>query len=176
MILYILIIAAVAAIVSLFGLPGTEVNKVRNLKQAPPAVRRWNDTVKKAATKFNLPPEIIMAVIWQESLGDPNATGSAGEKGLMQIKPIAAEDILKNGYQNYPNWQTNPKHNIMAGSAYLALQLRRTGKMGNAIAETKTTALESYNEGYSKSKEDFGADEYAQEVISKAQKLGYGNV
>lgn len=143
------------------------------LQRAPAPVTEWIPEAREAADEYGLPVEIILAQIWQESTGNPEEVGSAGEIGLMQIKPGAVQDLRAFGYGSFQNWQTDPAENIMAGAAYLHLQLQRSGRLHSALAETSSTALESYNEGYAGAEKDLGPDEYAQEVLSKANKLGY---
>jgi soluble lytic murein transglycosylase-like protein len=53
---------------------------------------RWNEIVSEtweAARKHGVPPEIVIAIIEHESRFNPEAIGSAGEFGLMQIYPAA---------------------------------------------------------------------------------------
>ncbi len=62
-------------------------------------------------------------IIWEESRNDPNATGSAGEAGLLQLHPIHAREFERlTGKPYHPNaW--NP---VLNGQASFALW-KRTG-------------------------------------------------
>ena len=74
----------------------------------------------KDITNVDIPPELIVGVIAQESAGNPNAISSANATGLMQILPMTAQYISKQ--IGIPSTQilTNPKDNILAGTYYLA--------------------------------------------------------
>jgi soluble lytic murein transglycosylase len=68
-------------------------------------------------------PEMIHAIIRQESMFDRGAKSSAGAMGLMQLMPATAKSVaVKNGVKGYnPNKLiSDPKLNLMLGSAYLA--------------------------------------------------------
>ncbi|MEG2003771.1 MAG: transglycosylase SLT domain-containing protein, partial [Clostridia bacterium] len=51
------------------------------------------DIVTEAATEYNVPPELIFAVIYSESSFDPNAKSKAGAQGLMQLLPSTFDEI-----------------------------------------------------------------------------------
>ena len=73
-------------------------------------------------------PALIAAVISVESAGDPNAFGSAGEVGLMQVLPSTAKWIMRvESAQLY-----DPATNIQTGTAYLRYCIDRKG--GNVTA------------------------------------------
>lgn len=72
---------------------------------------------------FDTPEEClctVAAIINQESRGDANALGDAGEKGLMQILPATA-DLMKGQYQiDMPIFDLyDPDTNIRVGMLYL---------------------------------------------------------
>src|SRR5690606_11162622 len=48
--------------------------------------------IKAAARRYGVDPELVRAVVWQESRFNSQARGRAGELGLMQIRDLAAED------------------------------------------------------------------------------------
>lgn len=142
-------------------------------KQVPASVTRWEPTVSFFANKYDLPESIILAQIWQESSGYMNKVGAAGERGLMQIMPGAAQDLRDNGYEIPDDWRENPRSNIRVGSAYLDLQRRRSGNIYSGLKETRATALEAYNEGFAGAQKDVGLDEYAEQVKAKEKALSY---
>lgn len=78
-------------------------------------------TVIKEASKYNLDPIFVLAVIRTESKFNPLVVGSAGEIGLMQIKPDTAEWIAKKFNIPWHGKQTleNPSANIRIGLAYM---------------------------------------------------------
>lgn len=123
---------------------------------APASVSKWRDEALLAGRAHGVSPQLVLAVIWQESAGIASAKGSAGEIGLMQLKDIAARDA---GFAGAV-WE--PKANIFIGAAYLALQIRR---MGGDVYE----GLRAYNQGETGARRDpkKGA-QYAREVLQKA--------
>ena len=51
----------------------------------------YSDIVEKYAMEYNIPPEVIFAIIKTESSFDPNAKSNAGAMGLMQMMPSTFE-------------------------------------------------------------------------------------
>jgi len=89
--------------------------------------------VRKAAEKYNLPPELINAVIRAESNFDVQAVSSAGAQGLMQLMPATAEELgVKNPF--------DIEQNIDGGTKYLRKMLDR---FGGSLRK----ALAAYNAG-----------------------------
>ncbi|MFN3813100.1 MAG: transglycosylase SLT domain-containing protein [Aquificaceae bacterium] len=74
--------------------------------------------VYEASEHFDVPTEVIWAVMRQESLFDPNAVSSSKAKGLMQLMDSTASWIAKKvGLRNFNIY--DPKDNIKLGTAYL---------------------------------------------------------
>jgi len=74
--------------------------------------------IDKAAAANQLKPELIRAVIEQESAGKPCAVSVKGAMGLMQIMPeTAAELQLADAF--------DPARNVEAGSRYLKQMMER---------------------------------------------------
>lgn len=72
----------------------------------------FGSIIYSEAKKNNLPPELVAAVVQQESKFKPTARSGAGAVGLMQLVPrtgrwMGAKDL------------TNPSQNITAGAKYL---------------------------------------------------------
>jgi hypothetical protein len=64
----------------------------------PDEVLQWCGLITKYAHKANLHPDLVAALIWQESGGNPKAYSRSGAVGLMQVMPhdgIAADYICK---------------------------------------------------------------------------------
>ena len=84
--------------------------------------------VRQAAERYDLPPELIRAVIQAESNFDPAAVSLAGAQGLMQLMPATAEMLGVN----------NPfdiGQNIDGGARYLRQMLDRfEGELPLALA------------------------------------------
>jgi soluble lytic murein transglycosylase-like protein len=70
--------------------------------------------VTSAASKYSLPPALLLAIISIESRFKEKAKGANGATGLMQVVPSAHRRLLKN-----VNDLTEPTANIEVGSAIL---------------------------------------------------------
>ena len=55
-----------------------------------PNITRWADLITKYATDNGLDPNLVAAVIEEESKGNPHLISRAGAVGLMQIMPYEA--------------------------------------------------------------------------------------
>ncbi|PVB61612.1 transglycosylase SLT domain-containing protein [Labrenzia sp. 011] len=78
---------------------------------------RYAKLIRKAASKYGVPVKIAKAVVEVESNFNPRARGSAGEVGLMQIKPATARGI---GYRGSTKALYDPATNLEWGMKYLA--------------------------------------------------------
>ena len=84
--------------------------------------------VEAAAARFDLPSDLIEAVITVESGGRTRAVSPAGAMGLMQLMPGTWADLrsrLGLGVDPF-----DPADNILAGAAYLRELLDRYGAPG----------------------------------------------
>jgi SLT domain-containing protein len=84
--------------------------------------------VTEAATRANIPPAWITAVMRAESQGDVHAASPKGGMGLMQIMPDTWQELrasLNLGADPY-----DPRDNIVAGAAYLRWLHDRYGDAG----------------------------------------------
>ncbi len=75
-------------------------------------LKKYTPAVELAAEQFNLPKQLLHAVITAESAYDPKAVSRAGAVGLMQLMPATAE---RYGVSD----RLNPFENINGGSKYL---------------------------------------------------------
>jgi hypothetical protein len=103
----------------------------------------------------NIPPEIIKAVIYHESRGDPKAVSHAGAVGLMQVMPRTGKAL---GYTRRDLF--DPHANIQAGTKYLEMMLDQFGDMERALV--------AYNCGPNKNRA--ACRGYARRVLSTAEK------
>lgn len=83
-------------------------------------VRRFGPQIEAASRAAGLDPRLVLAVVMEESGGDPSARSRAGARGLMQLMPGTAADL---GVTN----AADPAANLRGGSRYLADQLERYG-------------------------------------------------
>ncbi len=79
---------------------------------SPARFARYDQTIREAATLYQIPEALIRAVIKVESNYDPRAVSVAGARGLMQIMPQTG---LRMGVRDL----FDPRRNILAGTRYL---------------------------------------------------------
>lgn len=94
--------------------------------------------ISKYAKSHGIPEALAHAVISVESNYRANARGSAGEVGLMQIKPATARMM---GYRGSTKALYNPETNIKFGMKYLAM----AHKLGGG---TTCGTILKYNAGH----------------------------
>jgi soluble lytic murein transglycosylase-like protein len=107
--------------------------------------------VTSAASKYSLPPALLLAIISIESRFKEKAKGANGATGLMQVVPSAHKRLLKN-----VNDLTEPTANIEVGSAILY------GYMQSANGDLGA-ALKSYG----------GSKAYAEKVSLRANAFAH---
>ena len=89
---------------------------------------RLESVIQPAAAKYGLDPNLVAAVIWAESSGDPNAVSKKGAQGLMQLMPATAREL---GVGNI----LDPGQNVEGGSHYLRQMLdEHDGDLSLALA------------------------------------------
>lgn len=84
--------------------------------------REISNTIIEEATKHQLDPYFVMAVISGESSFNPLAVGPVGEIGLMQIRPTTGAWIARISKMKWTGDKMlkDPVMNIKLGTAYLA--------------------------------------------------------
>lgn len=139
----------------------------KKISMIPPNVSRWYGYAERYAIKYNIPVEIIMAMIKHESSGNPNEDGQSTEVGLMQVKQIAIDDLIDNGYKVTPAQTYDPLANIEQGASYLDLQRKRVGSKWENI-------LWAYNQGEGGfNQRRIAGKEYGERILNTATKYGY---
>ena len=91
------------------------------------------DEIDRAAKVYNIPAELIRAVIAVESAGDTAAISHKGAVGLMQLMPDTAGQMFVEDL-------VDPAQNIMGGTRYLR-------QLANEFAGDMVLVLAAYNAG-----------------------------
>ena len=147
-------IAFVAIVAFAYPIP---VHQVRGSPGAPATlspywtynVSRWSDIIFPYAHERRLDPDLIAAVIWKESLGQPRAQGPAGAVGLMGVMPFEWRPDVEE--------LQNPWTNVAWGARALAYTIR--DGQGDVFY-----ALAAYNGGWEKISSR-GPRQYAADVL-----------
>ncbi|WP_366514540.1 transglycosylase SLT domain-containing protein [Mesorhizobium sp.] len=87
-------------------------------KAAAAGSGQYSTIIERHAASNGVPVSLAKAVIMIESSFQPNQVGSAGEIGLMQIKPSTARMM---GYSGSIKGLYDPETNIKYGMKYLAM-------------------------------------------------------
>ncbi|UIY58088.1 transglycosylase SLT domain-containing protein [Burkholderia cepacia] len=117
-----------------------------------------------SARKHNLDPNLINAVVQQESSGNPSAWnksgGGQGAAGAMQVRAPALSDYnAANGTKYTMQDLTNPQVGVEVGSWYLGQQLDRFNDPRKAVA--------AYKDGAGSQQAQTGNSPYAQQVFGR---------
>lgn len=96
-------------------------------------VARWDPLIQKYAGQYNVPVDLVRAVLKQESDGNPRCVSHAGAMGLMQLMPANVKEAgISDAF--------DPEQNIKAG----VMQLREHLDRYNGDVRL---ALAAYNAG-----------------------------
>lgn len=130
----------------------------------PGEIQQWCDLITQYAAAQGLAPDLVAALIWQESGGDPLAYSRSGAVGLMQVMPrdgLAAGFMCKNGpcFASRPTiiQLQDPGFNLEFGTRMLSRLIKRSGSVREALK-----AYGPMDVGYS----------YADRVLNLYQKYG----
>lgn len=106
----------------------------------PASILQWCSLITTYATKTGLDPDLVAALIWQESGGKPQAISSSGAIGLMQVMPRdgrAANFMCANGpcFSSRPTTAQllDPEFNISYGTRMLAQLVNKRGNLREAL-------------------------------------------
>lgn len=93
-------------------------------------------TILEAAGRYDLAPELILAVMFTESSFNPYAESAMGAVGLMQLMPATATQLAEELKMEWRGRQllTDPESNILMGSFYLRKMLHRFDDLNVALA------------------------------------------
>jgi len=92
----------------------------------------YENAIMDLSKEFNIPPALIMSMIWKESLGNPKAESETGAYGLMQLVKGTARDMKVDRY--------DPVQNLRGGVKYMRFLLDR-------YDNNLERALAAYNAG-----------------------------
>lgn len=99
--------------------------------------KKYSEYVEKYSEEYNIDENFIYAVIKTESGFDPDAKSNVGAVGLMQLMPIAFEEV-RNNIDNTKGLKFsdmyNPENNIMYGTWYLHYLYNEFGSYELTIA------------------------------------------
>ncbi len=109
--------------------------------------RSQDEPIRVAAERYGVPPTLIKAIVWRESRFAPDARGTSGELGLMQLQAIAAQEWAD--AEHIPGFKheqcLDARTNTLAGAFYLKKLLKRYRDTDNPVPY----ALADYNAGRS---------------------------
>jgi membrane-bound lytic murein transglycosylase C len=116
--------------------------------------RKFYPLVRVVATRFQQPPELIMAMIHTESAFNPQAASHARAYGLMQVVPSTGgreANQWLNEVDEEPSLEMllTSSENIILGTAYLALLLEKTFSEVENPTSRLYCAVAAYNGGSS---------------------------
>ena len=135
-------------------------------------VRHWN-VISKQATRYNIDPNLVLAIIRQESAFKEEARSSANARGLMQVLPSTGRKVARQaGVTRYTVKKLfSAETNIALGTHYLAAMLRQ-------FDSKEELALAAYDAGDTRVgrwMRDFGTEDMAEfvERIPFVETRGY---
>jgi hypothetical protein len=130
----------------------------------PDKIVKWCDLITQSAQDHGIDPNLLAALIWQESGGNPQAYSRDGAVGLMQVMPrdgVAATFQCSNGpcFGSRPtiNQLKDPDFNVTYGTKMLSGLITRRGSIREALKSYGPAGV-----GYS----------YADKVIAIYQRYG----
>jgi soluble lytic murein transglycosylase-like protein len=94
--------------------------------------KEWRDRIAELSAKYDVSPQLLEALVWQESRWRHDAVSPAGARGLAQLMPGTARQL---GVDS-----ANPHANLEGGARYLREQL---DTFGGDVEK----ALAAYNAG-----------------------------
>jgi soluble lytic murein transglycosylase-like protein len=130
----------------------------------PAAVLQWCSIISTDSEQYSLDPNLVAALVWQESGGNPQAISGSGAVGLMQVMPQdgqAMSFMCANGpcFSSRPTTAQllDPEFNVTYGTRMLAQLINKQGSVREALK-----AYGPMNVGYY----------YADKVLSLYQQYG----
>lgn len=124
---------------------------------SPGRFQQHDAWIRTVATRHQVDPMLVKAIVWRESRFDPLKFGNAGERGLMQVtEPAATEWARENRVENFRVEELfDPKVNLDAGTWYLVRALQHWEKQSDPVP----FALAEYNAGASRAQRWAGGND-----------------
>ncbi len=168
---------------TIVGTDGVERTKVTvTMALAPDHIKvraaKYENEVNKYADKYQLPVELIYAVIHTESYFNPKAKSHAPAYGLMQLVPRSgARDAYQYVYKKDKilgaNYLYKADKNIELGSAYLKILMTRYFKKVKDPNSRMLCAIAAYNTGAGNVARAFTGTTNPNKAIPKINKMSY---
>jgi len=115
---------------------------------SPARFQQYDWLIRSVALKHHLDPMLVKAIVWRESRFAPKKRGTHGERGLMQVSELAANEWAREnkiaGFN--PEQLFEPKTNLEAGTWYLHRAMAHWDHQPDPIP----FALAEYNAGASR--------------------------
>ncbi|MDN3717248.1 membrane-bound lytic murein transglycosylase MltC [Vibrio breoganii] len=113
---------------------------------------KYADIVRRASQRYDIPEDLIYAIIKTESSFNPYAVSWANAYGLMQVVPkTAGADVFKLVKKKpgipTPEYLFNPENNIDTGTAYFYILKNRYLKDVNNFLSLEYSMISAYNGG-----------------------------
>lgn len=117
----------------------------------------YEEYIYKYCDLYDIPYDLLAAVIKAESDFEHDAVSRVGAVGLMQVLPATAEEMAKRmGLEYDVDTLTDPETNISYGSYYLAYLYKNLGNNWK-------TACAAYNAGIGRVKSWLDSKEYSED-------------
>lgn len=110
--------------------PGTTAPMTALAASAGPD--QWRGRIAELSAKYDVSPQLLEALVWQESRWRTGAVSPVGARGLAQLMPGTARQMGVNPH--------DPSSNLEGGARYLRMQL-------DAFGGDIEKALAAYNAG-----------------------------
>jgi soluble lytic murein transglycosylase-like protein len=113
-----------SAVLLSLALAGCQTVSNETTSSISPSKKPYDTIIAKYALENDVPEELAHAVVFSESTYKPDARGSAGEIGLMQLKLATARGV---GYRGSAKGLYDPETNIKYGMIYLGQARKLSG-------------------------------------------------
>jgi len=165
------------------GTDGVERTKITvSMALAPNHIKvralKYENEINQYAAKYELPVELVYAVIHTESYFNPKAKSHAPAYGLMQLVPKSgARDAYQYVYKKdkilSANYLYKADKNIELGSAYLRILMTRYFKKVKDYDSRMLCAIAAYNTGAGNVARAFTGTTNPGKAIPKINKMTY---